>query len=178
MAKRKNMALEQISKEKSELQMTPMIDVTFLLLIFFMCTIKFKVLEGKLAAYLPKDVGVNPEPAPPREKIDVVLQVINEGTKVDPRDRSKPYSGTGRFVLSSDRRIQYQIGPVVLQTPEDVRRKLVELANGMPEGIDTPVTLEPKTGIVNIEVIGVLDAALAANFSEVTFKGAGGGAGK
>ncbi|MDF1837417.1 MAG: biopolymer transporter ExbD, partial [Planctomycetota bacterium] len=40
------------------MDMTPMIDVTFLLLIFFMCTLKFKVLEGKLTAYLPKDVGV------------------------------------------------------------------------------------------------------------------------
>jgi biopolymer transport protein ExbD len=42
-----------------ELQMTPMIDVTFLLLIFFLCSIKFKVLDGKLSTYLPKDVGVN-----------------------------------------------------------------------------------------------------------------------
>ncbi len=55
--------------ENSEpvLEMTPMIDVTFQLLIFFMCTIKFKVLEGKLAAYLPKDVGVNTSPAEPIE---------------------------------------------------------------------------------------------------------------
>ena len=36
-----------------------MIDVVFLLLIFFICTMKFKVLEGKLATVLPKDVGVN-----------------------------------------------------------------------------------------------------------------------
>ena len=42
---------DEIMDEKCELQMTPMIDVTFLLLIFFMCTLKFKVLEGKLGAY-------------------------------------------------------------------------------------------------------------------------------
>ncbi|MEL6716433.1 MAG: biopolymer transporter ExbD, partial [Planctomycetota bacterium] len=46
--------LAKIADEKHELEMTPMIDVTFLLLIFFMCTLKFKVLEGKLGAYLPK----------------------------------------------------------------------------------------------------------------------------
>jgi len=57
--------LEEIQKEKHELEMTPMIDVTFLLLIFFMCTLKFKTLEGKLAAYLPKDVGVNQADAEP-----------------------------------------------------------------------------------------------------------------
>ena len=42
-----------------ELQMTPMIDVTFLLLIFFLCSIKFKLLDGKLSTYLPKYVGMN-----------------------------------------------------------------------------------------------------------------------
>ena len=40
--------------------LTPMIDVTFLLLIFFLCSIQFKVLEGKLSTYLPKDVGGAP----------------------------------------------------------------------------------------------------------------------
>ena len=45
--------------DEIKMDMTPMIDVVFQLMIFFMCTIKFKTLEGKLTAYLPKDVGVN-----------------------------------------------------------------------------------------------------------------------
>jgi len=45
--------------EEVELRMTAMIDVTFLLLIFFLCSIKFKLLDGKLCTYLPKDRGVN-----------------------------------------------------------------------------------------------------------------------
>jgi biopolymer transport protein ExbD len=45
-------------KDKSDLSMTPMIDVTFLLLIFFMVACKFKTFEAKLAAYLPKDKGL------------------------------------------------------------------------------------------------------------------------
>jgi len=44
-------------EDSSELSMTPMIDVTFLLLIFFMLQ-PFKTFEGKLAAYLPKDKGL------------------------------------------------------------------------------------------------------------------------
>ena len=59
--------LSDIAEEEYKMEMTPMIDVTFLLLIFFLLTIKFKVLEGKLAAYLPKDVGVNSSPAEPKE---------------------------------------------------------------------------------------------------------------
>ncbi|MBI4712455.1 MAG: biopolymer transporter ExbD [Planctomycetes bacterium] len=40
-----------------DLPMTPMIDVIFQLIIFFMCSIQFKALEGKLLSYLPKDKG-------------------------------------------------------------------------------------------------------------------------
>lgn len=56
--------------EGSELQMTPMIDVTFLLLIFFLCSIKFKILDGKLSTYLPKDVGVNVSMMDDREVLE------------------------------------------------------------------------------------------------------------
>jgi len=45
------------SAEDIKLQITPMIDVTFLLLIFFML-LPFRSLERKLAAFLPKDRGL------------------------------------------------------------------------------------------------------------------------
>ena len=45
--------------------MTPMIDVVFLLLVFFMLTMHFKEVEGKLISHLPKDYGPHPEYSPP-----------------------------------------------------------------------------------------------------------------
>jgi biopolymer transport protein ExbD len=62
---------KEAATEKVEMQMTPMIDVTFLLLIFFLCTIEFKLLDGKMAAYLPKDVGVN------RTQLEIELEKID-----------------------------------------------------------------------------------------------------
>jgi len=44
-------------QEEVKLSMTPLIDVTFLLLIFFMCAMKFKTLERKVSAFLPKNKG-------------------------------------------------------------------------------------------------------------------------
>jgi biopolymer transport protein ExbD len=41
-----------------KMDMTPMIDCIFQLIIFFMCSIHFKSLEGKLYSYLPKDKGM------------------------------------------------------------------------------------------------------------------------
>jgi len=76
-----NMA-KDAATEEVEMQMTPMIDVTFLLLIFFMCSIKFKLLDGKLAAYLPRDVGVNATPLQMElEKIDINLY-LKEGSRL------------------------------------------------------------------------------------------------
>lgn len=40
-------------------QLTSMIDVVFLLLVFFVCTMTFRVIEGRLDTELPKGVGPN-----------------------------------------------------------------------------------------------------------------------
>ena len=45
-----------------------MIDVTFLLLVFFLCATKFKTFENKLDTYLPKDTGPSSAP-PPDERL-------------------------------------------------------------------------------------------------------------
>ena len=42
---------------ETKMDMTPMIDVVFLLLIFFMLTMEFKLPEGYLKSYLPRDRG-------------------------------------------------------------------------------------------------------------------------
>ena len=46
-----------------EINMTPMIDIVFQLLIFFVLTAKFIKFEGELLSYLPKDRGTNPADA-------------------------------------------------------------------------------------------------------------------
>jgi len=56
MAKRNKGKIEEASMESN---MTPMIDVIFQLIIFFMCSIHFKSLEGKLYSYLPRDKGMS-----------------------------------------------------------------------------------------------------------------------
>ncbi len=103
--------IKKVAEEESKLEMTPMIDVTFLLLIFFMCTLKFKTLEGKLAAYLPKDVGVNQTDAVPIEKVEILVQVVKEGTKLHPLTM-QPWNGESqRYVYGPDRKLKYSVGP-------------------------------------------------------------------
>ena len=65
-------------EEKTELQMTSMIDVVFLLLIFFIATMKPIDLEHLLRAYLPKkQIGeVKPQDKPEEKKDEEDLQDI------------------------------------------------------------------------------------------------------
>jgi len=58
-----------------KLQITPMIDVTFLLLVFFML-LPFRSLERQLSAHLPTDRGVitDREDIDPEAKSDVALR--------------------------------------------------------------------------------------------------------
>jgi biopolymer transport protein ExbD len=61
-------------KDKSDLSMTPMIDVTFLLLIFFMVACKFKTFEAKLNAYMPRHGRDNFDVTQPAVPIDLKLR--------------------------------------------------------------------------------------------------------
>lgn len=166
MARRRKRAQIDTSPIKGD--MTPMIDVVFQLLIFFMLTIEFKMLEGKLAAYLPKDVGVNTSQAEPKEKVEIVLRVAAEGTKLDPL-KDRPWSGEGPFRYGDDRQIDISIGPKTTRDLEELKRRLKDLRQQDPE---RPATLDPHPGTVYEDVIKVLDVVLLADYTDVTFIGA------
>lgn len=168
----KRSTLSSAEKDEPKMNMTPMIDVTFQLLIFFMCTIKFKTLEGKLAAYLPKDVGVNTTQAEPKEKVDIILKVKKEGTKMHPR-KNERWSGEGAFRYGDDREIQYQIGPKSYADLDDVKSRLTELFKADNE---RGATIDSFPGTVYDDVVKVLDEAIAAGYTDITFKGSRGDA--
>ena len=55
--------------------MTPMIDVVFQLLVFFLVSMKFKTLDMKIQANLPKDVGPSPEIVVPKPEVKLVARL-------------------------------------------------------------------------------------------------------
>lgn len=68
--------VKEAMDEEVKLEMTPMIDVVFLLLIFFIVTMKFRIEEGKLEAKLPEDMGQNAGGAPvDREKVRIRINL-------------------------------------------------------------------------------------------------------
>ena len=69
--------------EEVEMDLMPMIDIIFQLLIFFLLSAKFIAFEGQLQAYLPKDRGPNTAPATLElTSIDLFLSWNNDTKEV------------------------------------------------------------------------------------------------
>ena len=159
--------VEEMSKEEVKMDMTPMIDVVFQLIIFFMCNIKYKTLEGRLDAYLPKDVGVNQSEAKPIEKVEILLKVVEIGERRDPKNVNQPWAGKGTFEYVG-RKVSYQIGPRKTADVAEVRKILAQLHRENPE---RKSTIDCRPGTIYADMIPVLDAAVDAGFTDITFVG-------
>ncbi|MED5330991.1 MAG: biopolymer transporter ExbD [Planctomycetota bacterium] len=141
------MARKKAELEEVELELTPMIDVTFLLLIFFICTMKFKVLEGKLVTNLPKDVGVNSSP------VDDILEKVEIDIVSDP-------SRADGFKVA----INSQVLP-------DLDTFTQRIAAFVAQDEDTRATLYPRDGVNYEQVVKVVDRCLTARLQDITFAG-------
>ena len=153
-----------------KMDMTPMIDVVFQLMIFFCCTIKFKTLEGKLQAYLPKEVGANPVAAELQlEKVDIVIKVLVEGQKLHPY-RDAPWE-SGPFRYGPDRVLQFQVNSSTFTDPEDLLARLKALHAAQPE---RAATIDPRNKPLPAtysDIVLVLNMAVLAGFTDISFKG-------
>ncbi|MFT4541415.1 MAG: biopolymer transport protein ExbD [Planctomycetota bacterium] len=162
---------EDPRNETAELEMTPMIDVTFLLLIFFICTLRFKTLEASLETYLPKEVGLNLPNTPMIEEVEVVIRVVAPGTQYQRSANGslEPHDGKSRLVYGSDRVVRYSVGIRTFDGVDDIGERLQELHQAEPE---RPFSIDARRGTTYEEVVEVLDAAAGAGFEKVSFVGA------
>ena len=175
MTRHENARRLRTDDDGTRLSMTPMIDVTFLILIFFMCTLKFKTLEGKLGAELPKDVGVIEAPQELVEKLVVRIEVAQPGDKVRrTRDgtivlyTAEDEAAGRRFEYDASRVLRYRVGAKRTGDFDDVRQALQRHFDAVPE---RRVTIDPREGTSNKDVVQVLDALLDAGFKDVSFMG-------
>jgi biopolymer transport protein ExbD len=147
-----------------QLEITPMIDVTFLLLIFFMCSIKFKQLEGKLDSYLPKDTGVTATNILeiPDEPIRVQLRVGGGKTKIT-------VNGKTVANLTIPKAPQTTADEQQLKTLiplDDLRVQVGTIHRQNPE---LKCIIDPDERVPNMHVIAALDACLAAGIENINF---------
>lgn len=150
-----------------KVELTPLIDVTFLILIFFLFTIRFKTLEGRLEAWLPKDVGGGRADTVPVERARIAVQVVSPGERLDPIS-SRPWSGEGAWRHGEDRVLRYDAGPHPTSSLPAVVRWLTDLHAENPE---LEVVIDAREGVDYADVVGLVDAARLIGCESITFAG-------
>lgn len=165
MTRRQKKKFEEVKSD-----MTPMIDVTFLLLIFFIVTLKFKVLEGRLDAALPKDRGTSTSQAEEVEKIDILMTVAEPGELVPDEDIKG-------LQLYKGRRVKVEIGTQKWYYDPYNVTDVYDPIPGLPTFLstydkeETPVSLDARKGINYGDVIVLLDVVVREKFEKVSFAG-------
>jgi len=127
--------------------MTPMIDVVFLLLVFFVWTASFQIVEQILPSEVSQQQGAGDvadvDPVPQDDFDDVVVKVQWDGVAA-----------------------AYQINGQPVATLVDMQRQLTAIA-----GIrnDAPVILHPQPAVPVGVVIGAWDAAKVSGLEKISF---------
>ncbi|NOZ21062.1 MAG: biopolymer transporter ExbD [Planctomycetes bacterium] len=110
------------NEDRMQIRMAPMIDVVFLLLIFFMCVSKWKQPEGNLAAELPAKgapIDKAPEEPPDLEKIVIKLKKSGDTVYIKMNERLCP---TFDVLYNHLRILRQQVDvPVIIDVDRDVQ---------------------------------------------------------
>ena len=131
----------------AELKMTPMIDVVFLLLVFFVWTASFQVVEYLLPTSVSAEVGSDDtqseEPPPDFDFENVVVRILWDGANPS-----------------------WSVNDQDTPSLAAVRQRLQVIADIK---VDVPVILHPDDGVPIGDVIDVYDLSLLSGFDTVQF---------
>jgi hypothetical protein len=154
--------------DEAGLNMTPMIDIVFQLILFFLFNLRFKSLDWRIDSALPTGIGTRDDnvvhPVMPHLRVTL--------TRIDPDDALK--TRTRVKVAGSE----WELPDVRYATEESrdrVFRALRERLRSLHAAMDLPGEIDcpmPTGALVpHADVMGVLDAFLSAKIVNVDFQG-------
>ncbi len=133
------------------MNVVPLIDIIFCLLLFFMCSFHFKQLEGKMEAWLPLDKGQNKPTSPTQPPLGEV-RIVLEFDKA----RNQVVRKFGRSEYPDDQELAQVM-------KEQFDRKV---ANG--EG-EVPVIIQPDPNVSWDSVVRVMDLVRQKELPKMEF---------
>ena len=137
--------LDELINEKTELQIAPLIDVVFLLLIYFMVSSSLKRSEADLFMSLPSAVAVSQELKMPDEQVIEVLAdglIVLNGTDYSPSEKD--------LAKLEETLVRYREASLLI-------------------GIPAMITIAADDNSLHERVIDVLNACAGAGITSVTF---------
>jgi biopolymer transport protein ExbD len=160
--------------QNEEMSMTSLIDMSFLLIIFFVC-LPMKQLEGKLAAFLPTDKGIDPTPVEPPLSLKVTVHLVarKEEMKPYPPNPAKGPKPPGQVQVLQPTDIRYKIGG---DETDDLKAVAAYIKKAYAAIKDTPnaqILGEIKAGhkVPHKYVVAVLNKFAEAGMVKVDFYG-------
>jgi len=147
---------KEMAPAKMTLNLTSMIDVIFLLLIYFVITASFSMGEGVIVANLPRGTGLEPDPdKPPPLKITVALTTLgNQGVGYRINLLGFP-DAPHNFKQLATLLIKYQHNP-----------KKGRHGRYPP---DSPVIIQPTAAVRWQHVVNAFNATLKAQYENISF---------
>jgi len=135
----------RLRRRGMRLKLTAMIDVTFLLLLFFLLTFTFRPTEGAIPGSLARGRGIIPPPPRP-EPIRISVRPVGrarDGAIYQPRHY-----------------------PLVIRTPRELGEFLLRRAR---HGTDTPVIIQCSRDVQWQWAVEAFNQAVRAKFKTVSF---------
>ena len=173
------MPIKMPATQDSALNMTPMIDIVFQLILFFLFSLKFKALSYRIESNLPKDRGIEATPqfVTPIPSIKIALFRVN-AEDID-KAQTKIKIGGGNEQLLPNMKYEKENSVNLRKEKErdalfnGITAKIKELKGTNPEfkgEIDTP---RPSgEAVPHADVMRILDCFIQAGVTEVNFVGA------
>jgi hypothetical protein len=157
-----------LETKEVETDLTPMIDVAFLMIIFFMC-LPFKALDARLASFLPTEKGIRDDYVRPVETFPIKVHIVGR----DEQDRAWGPADQ-RSIVQTPTRVAYRFedGRTVNTLAEvgaEIRRAQQAAAGLERVQVRGEVTARPR--VPHKFAIAVLNKFAEARVKDVDFYG-------
>ena len=166
--------------DDTELNMTPMIDIVFQLIIFFLLSLKFKTVDRRIDSMLPKDRGLAPTPTFPEDFLKIKIKVFRREMS-DPKkahtmikidnEAKKYFLPKGWKGRLKDSRVD-EYDATIAKVKQTVLRKIKAHGGNSDEVKGEIVAPPPKGGAVpHGDVVQMLNIFLSVGMTDVVFEG-------
>jgi biopolymer transport protein ExbD len=172
------MGLKIPKTDEGVLNMTPMIDIVFQLILFFLFNLRFKSLDYRIESTLPKDRGIQATPQIVQDIPNVKVSLFRHDAEDPTKARTKIKIAGAEIFLPNYQWTNNKKLDMAIEDERDkqfarVTAKIKDLFGSNKElkgEIDTPRPF--GEAVPHADVVRILDCFLQAGIKDVNFVGA------